>query len=100
MVGSDTWGVTHGCVCPCATHTRYRPHYNSIATIPPTTHRFELPKEADLKTGKPPRMVRLDEEDKALAAYGYKEGMVLQFKDLGPQIGYRTGKGRDLCMSR
>lgn len=27
----------------------------------------------------------------ALAAYGYKEGMVLGFKDLGPQIGYRTG---------
>jgi hypothetical protein len=35
--------------------------------------------------------VRLDEEGKALAAYGYKEGMVLGFKDLGPQIGYRTG---------
>lgn len=40
-------------------------------------------------------MVRLDEDGKSLAAYGYKEGMVLGFKDLGPQIGYRTG--RSVC---
>lgn len=64
-------------------------------THPPHNVRLELPKEADPKTGKPPRVVRLDEDSKSLASYGYKEGMVLGFKDLGPQIGYRTG--RRLC---
>ena len=54
--------------------------------------RLEFPTETDPKTGKPPMVVRLDEEGKALSAYGYKEGMVLGFKDLGPQIGYRTGR--------
>jgi len=63
-----------------------------MLTIHPHIHtRLEFPKENDPNTGKPPRVVRLDEEGKAVAAYGYKEGMELGFKDLGPQIGYRTG---------
>lgn len=64
-----------------------------INPTPITPHaRLEFPTETDPKTGKPPKVVRLDEEGKALSSYGYKEGMVLGFKDLGPQIGYRTGR--------
>jgi very-long-chain enoyl-CoA reductase len=33
---------------------------------------------------------RLDDDGKTLESYGIKDGAVVAFKDLGPQIGYRT----------
>ena len=34
--------------------------------------------------------IKLDDDSKTLAQYGASDGAVIQFKDLGPQIGYRT----------
>ncbi len=34
--------------------------------------------------------LRIDEDSKTLAEFGIKDETVIVFKDLGPQIGYRT----------
>lgn len=96
-VGSTTalWeGGTALCAMPHIAFDQPPLHLQSrrLTTDTLKMNRIELPKEVDPKTGKPPRVVRLDDEANSLAAYGYKEGMVLEFKDKGPQIGYRTGK--------
>ncbi|TMW61223.1 hypothetical protein Poli38472_013686 [Pythium oligandrum] len=36
------------------------------------------------------KLVSLGDDSKTLASYGVKDGAELQFKDFGPQIGYRT----------
>lgn len=42
------------------------------------------------KLGTDKDAARLDDDSKTLASYNVKSGSSLQFKDLGPQIGYRT----------
>ena len=34
--------------------------------------------------------IRLEDDQKTLSSYGVASGVTLTFKDLGPQIGYRT----------
>ena len=36
------------------------------------------------------KMIRLEDDSRTLESYGVKNGDTLDFKDLGPQIGYRT----------
>ncbi|TYZ57722.1 hypothetical protein PybrP1_006297 [[Pythium] brassicae (nom. inval.)] len=47
---------------------------------------FKLPSTATDSDG----LVSLSDDSKSLASYGVKSGSELLFKDLGPQIGYRT----------
>ncbi|KAM3570071.1 hypothetical protein VYU27_007850 [Nannochloropsis oceanica] len=54
--------------------------------LSPSRQSFRLP--ADPSSTAP--SIKLDKPTQSLAESGYKEGMVLVFKDLGPQIGYRT----------
>ncbi|GAB4814030.1 hypothetical protein N2152v2_001076 [Parachlorella kessleri] len=50
----------------------------------PTRQRFTLPAKQGQRSGQPL------EAGKKLSDYGLEDGSVLVFKDLGPQIGYRT----------
>jgi len=57
---------------------------NFAAWYDPSRQRFSL-------CGTPPReRVVLEDDSKTLLSYGVTEGSVLEFKDLGPQIGWRT----------
>jgi hypothetical protein len=51
--------------------------------LSPSRQSFRLP--ADPSSTAPP--IKLDKSTQSLAEAGYKEGMVLVFKDLGPQVG-------------
>lgn len=53
-------------------------------TAKKSIHRLSFKYEADGKT------VRLEDDSKTLDSYGVSPSTVLIFKDLGPQIGYRT----------
>mmetsp|Transcript_25782 Transcript_25782/g.56172 ORF Transcript_25782/g.56172 Transcript_25782/m.56172 type:complete len:308 (+) Transcript_25782:189-1112(+) len=58
--------------------------HKSYRTLPPERQRYTLPPKAGEAKG------QVLEDSKALSTYGLKNGSVLVFKDLGPQIGYAT----------
>ena len=50
-----------------------------------SVHRLSFKKESNSD-----KIVRLDDDNKTLHSYGVESGETIVFKDLGPQIGYRT----------
>jgi len=54
------------------------------------TNRFSIHRQAFKLQGDDKTLQNLSDDSKALSALGIKDGAKLVFKDLGPQIGYRT----------